>query len=66
MTPAEFKQSLSLLGWKQSDFARATDMHVMAVSRWVTGDAPIPGWVDLYLSALLALRHAAVSCGVAK
>jgi len=59
MTPEEFKQGLSVLGWKQSDFALATGTSPVSVSHWMTGQNPLPVWAQSHLSLLLRLHDLA-------
>jgi transcriptional regulator with XRE-family HTH domain len=56
MTPEEFKQGLARLGWKQTDFARATGTSTVTVSHWMTGQNPLPVWAQSYLTLLLRLQ----------
>lgn len=60
MQPVQFVQALTALGWKQTDFVRRTGLTKGTVSRWATGQSPIPLWVGEYLGALqeLAAVHA--------
>lgn len=55
LTPDQFTNALSAIGWKQSDFARRTGLSVSAVNRWATGQAPAPLWATAYLEAMLDL-----------
>lgn len=56
MTPAEFTDALSALGWKQSDLARRLDLDKNTPSRWANGRTPIPGWAAEYVQAMLAIK----------
>lgn len=60
MQPEQFAQALTELGWKQTDFVRRTGLTKGTVSRWATGQVPIPLWAGEYLGALqeLAAVHA--------
>lgn len=60
MTPEQFAHALTALGWKQTDFVRRTGLTTGTVSRWATGQVPIPLWAGEYLGALqeLAALHA--------
>jgi transcriptional regulator with XRE-family HTH domain len=49
MTPEEFTEALSAIGWKQSDFCRRAGVAKDTPSRWTTGKTPIPEWVPQYL-----------------
>ena len=49
MTPTAFASTLSDLHLTQARFARLTGVHVTTVSRWATGDLPIPPWVPSWL-----------------
>jgi hypothetical protein len=48
----QFDAALSALGWKVSDFCRATGLHRNTPSRWRTADVPIPEWVTKHLALL--------------
>lgn len=53
MTVDEFDTALLALGWKVSDFCRATGLHRNTPSRWRTDGVPIPEWVPKHLALLL-------------
>jgi transcriptional regulator with XRE-family HTH domain len=57
MTGTEFIQALAELGWKQTDFCGRTGLHRNTTSRWVTGEVPVPEWVDAFLGAMLAIKR---------
>ena len=57
MTPVEFTDALSELGWKQSDFCRKTGVSKDTPSRWAAGKTPIQAWVPAYLGAMLDLKR---------
>lgn len=61
MTIDEFDAALTALGWKVSDFCRATGLHRNTPSRWRNEAVEIPGWVPQHLGLLLDLKrlHAA-------
>jgi hypothetical protein len=61
MTIEEFDAALSALGWKVSDFCRATGLHRNTPSRWRNDAVPVPAWVPKHLGLLLELQrlHAA-------
>ena len=61
MTLDEFDAALSALGWKVSEFCRATGLHRNTPSRWRNEGVEIPGWVLQHLGLLLDLKrlHAA-------
>jgi transcriptional regulator with XRE-family HTH domain len=50
MSPDEFKASLAVLGWKQSDFCRMAGVDKNTPSRWINGATPIPGWAPRFLA----------------
>lgn len=54
MTGEEFKETLRLIGWKQSDLARKMDVHRNTVSAWAS-DGP-PQWAQEYVRAMLAIK----------
>lgn len=60
MTPEEFTEALSTIGWKQSDFCRRAGVAKDTPSRWTTGKTPIPEWVPQYLGMVqeVARLHA--------
>lgn len=49
MTPDQFKSRLDYLGLNQSRFAKLIYVHPNTVSKWMTGQARIPGPVIAYL-----------------
>ena len=57
----EFDAALAALGWKVSEFCRATGLHRNTPSRWRNEGVEIPGWVPKHLGLLLELQrlHAA-------
>lgn len=57
MNLQEFDQALSKLGWKVSDFCRATGLHRNTPSRWRTEGVPVPEWVGKHLGLLLDLQR---------
>lgn len=61
MTLDEFDAALAALGWKVSEFCRATGLHRNTPSRWRNEGVEIPGWVPKHLGLLLELQrlHAA-------
>ena len=61
MTIDEFDGALAELGWKVSEFCRATGLHRNTPSRWRNEGVEIPGWVPKHLGLLQELQrlHAA-------
>lgn len=61
MSLAQFDAALAALGWKVSDFCRATGLHRNTPSRWRNEGVEIPAWVPKHLGLLLELKrlHAA-------
>ena len=61
MTIDELDAALAALGWKVSDFCRATGLHRNTPSGWRNQGVPIPAWVPQHLGLLLDLKrlHAA-------
>ncbi len=57
MTIDEFDDALSELGWKVSDFCRATGLHRNTPSRWRNDGVEIPVWVSKHLALLLELKR---------
>ena len=57
MTIDEFDNALSALGWKVSEFCRATGLHRNTPSRWRNDGVEIPGWVPKHLGLLLELQR---------
>ena len=51
MTRREFRARLKALGWRQASAAKYLRVHESAVSRWLSGDNPIPGLVVVALDA---------------
>ena len=61
MTIDEFDNALAAMGWKVSEFCRATGLHRNTPSRWRNDGVEIPAWVPKHLGLLLELHrlHAA-------
>jgi hypothetical protein len=58
MTIDEFDAALSELGWRVSDFCRATGLHRNTPSRWRNEKGvEIPDWVPKHLGLLLELKR---------
>ena len=58
MTIDEFDGALAELGWKVSDFCRATGLHRNTPSRWRNeAGVEIPEWVTKHLALLLELKR---------
>ena len=53
----EFDGALAALGWKVSEFCRATGLHRNTPSRWRNEGVEIPGWVPKHLGLLLELQR---------
>jgi hypothetical protein len=61
MTIEKLDVALQSLGWKVSEFCRATGLHRNTPSRWRNEGVEIPAWVPKHLGLLLELQrlHAA-------
>ena len=57
MTLDEFESAIAALGWKVSEFCRATGLHRNTPSRWRNEGVEIPGWVPKHLGLLLELQR---------
>ena len=57
MTIDELDTALAELGWKVSDFCRATGLHRNTPSRWRNDGVEIPGWVPKHLALLLEVKR---------
>ena len=57
MTIEELDAALQSLGWKVSEFCRATGLHRNTPSRWRNEDVEIPGWVPKHLGLLLEIQR---------
>lgn len=58
MTIDEFDGALQELGWKTSDFCRATGLHRNTPSRWRNEpQVAIPAWVPKHLGLLLEVKR---------
>lgn len=57
MTIDEFDVALQALGWKVSDFCRATGLHRNTPARWRGEGVEIPVWVAKHLGLLLELQR---------
>lgn len=55
LSPDEFRQALSAIGWKQTEFARRTGITQATVNAWANGRAPAPLWASAYLGAMIDL-----------
>ena len=53
----EFESAIAALGWKASDFCRATGLHRNTPSRWRNEGVEIPEWVPRHLGLLLELQR---------
>ena len=53
MTPAEMKQKRALLGWTQTQLARALGVHKITVAKWETGAWPILTMTELAVNYLV-------------
>ena len=59
MTPKEFKSRLTILGWKQREFAKKLGVTEESVSRWANGKQPIPEYVVAYVEAVCSIKRIA-------
>ena len=57
MTLEEFDAALAALGWKVSEFCRATGLHRNTPSRWRNEGVEIPAWVPQHVGLLLDLKR---------
>ena len=57
MTIDELDTALVELGWKISDFCRATGLHRNTPSRWRNEGVEIPLWVSKHLALLLEVKR---------
>ena len=57
MTIDELDAALQSLGWKVSEFCRATGLHRNTPSRWRNDGVEIPAWVPKHLGLLLELHR---------
>lgn len=57
LTPDQFDEALSALGWKGTDFCDRAGLVPNTVWRWRKGLSPMPLWVGEYLRAMLALQR---------
>lgn len=58
MTIDEFDAALLELGWRVSDFCRATGLHRNTPSRWRNeAGVEIPEWVPKHLALLLEIKR---------
>jgi predicted transcriptional regulator len=53
ITPQESRAARALLGWNQTDLAKASNVGIATVKRFETGvvDNPIPVVMDSYIAA---------------
>lgn len=57
MNIEELDTALAALGWKVSDFCRATGLHRNTPSRWRNEGVSVPDWVPKHLALLLDLKR---------
>jgi hypothetical protein len=57
MTIDEFDAALQELGWRVSDFCRATGLHRNTPSRWRNEGVEIPDWVPKHLDLLREVKR---------
>ncbi|MDR6153887.1 hypothetical protein C8C95_0194 [Acidovorax sp. 99] len=57
MTIDEFDTALVALGWKVSDFCRATGLHRNTPGRWRNEGVEIPEWVEKHLALLQEVKR---------
>ena len=57
MNIEEFDEALAALGWKVSEFCRATGLHRNTPSRWRNEAVLIPEWVPKHLGLLLDVKR---------
>lgn len=57
MTIEALDAALLALGWRVSDFCRATGLHRNTPSRWRNDGVPVPEWVPKHLALLLELKR---------
>ena len=57
MNIGELDTALAELGWKVSDFCRATGLHRNTPSRWRNAGVTIPAWVPKHLCLLLEIKR---------
>ncbi len=56
MTPREFAKLRKSIGYSQSQLAREMDLYVRSISRWETGEIPLPKLAELALLYLAGQR----------
>jgi len=56
MKSDDLKECLAEFGWSQAKFARIIQTHPNTVSKWMTGQARIPGAVKAYLELARGIR----------
>lgn len=57
MSPEDFREALSALGWPQRQFAVRVGVTVGTANRWAQGVNPIPAWVGAHLGLLLEIQR---------
>lgn len=57
MNPDELRAELKALGWSQAYFAKRLDVTADTVTRWVTGQRAVPGYVVEYLRVVKLARE---------
>jgi transcriptional regulator with XRE-family HTH domain len=62
MTPTALKDSLKALGWSQSRLAVALGVTKTTVSRWATGQIPIPQYAVAYLALAMKVKEFSGDC----
>jgi DNA-binding transcriptional regulator YiaG len=56
MTARQFKKLRKSIGYSQSQLAREMDLYVRSISRWETGEVPLPKLAELALLYLAEQR----------
>ena len=56
MTSDEFKSALEVLGMYQDQAAGFLRVTPAAVSRWATGDRPVPEWAEHLLGVAIVAK----------
>jgi DNA-binding transcriptional regulator YiaG len=57
MTAQEFRKALMDLGLRQNWLAENLGVHFTTVSRWATGELPVPAYAVFALTLLRERRH---------
>lgn len=60
LEPAQIRAARALLGWRQEDLAKASNVGTATIQRIEKSEGPITGYVSTVMRIQTALEHAGV------